>query len=452
LKQARLRETRRVRRKTERRLVMKTALFRNSLLAMLAASTLHAQSLNWFDSAGSSAVRYTVTDLGTLGGTFSVAYGINNAGRVGGAASLPSGNVHAFLSGAGGTRYDLGTLGGPNSQGNRPDGMINLSVVSETSTPDPLQEDFCGFGNHLVCLGALWNGVMTPLPTLGGNNAMAVISNNHGQIAGVAENGTRDAACPAPQVLDFEAAVWGPGKGEVHGLAPLPGDTVGFALGINESGQAVGSSGTCANTVVTAVGLFTGQHAVLWNNGAATSLGTLGGTMGKAGAINDRGEVAGFSSLPGDASVHAFLWTRQSGMQDLGALGADYLGDPAGINNSTQIVGGSCEANGNCRAFLWEKNVLSDLNDLIAPDSPLYLIYALGINDAGEIVGFAMQKNTGDLHAYLAHPVRGNSGSPGAAPTVTTESRPIALPENIRVLFQQRLPFGRAGARAVGRP
>ena len=289
-----------------------------------------------------------------------------------------------------------------------------MAIVSETSTPDPLKEDFCGFGNHLICLGALWNGVMTPLPTLGGNNAMPVLQNSRGQIAGVAENAAHDPACVAPQVLDFQAVVWGPKPGDIQGLPPLPGDTVGFALGINDLGQVVGSSGSCANTIVTAVGLFVGPHAVLWDNGSVTDLGSLGGTMGKAGAINNRGEVAGFSSLPGDSSVHSFLWTKDTGMQDLGALGTDYLGDPAGINNNTQVVGGSCDISGNCRAFFWEKKVLSDLNDFIPADSPLYLLYALGINDAGEIVGFALEKSTGDVHAYLASPIRGKSGKQSA--------------------------------------
>ena len=124
-------------------------------------------------------------------------------------------------------------------------------------------------------------------------------------------------------------------------------------------------------------------------------------------------------------------------------MGTDYLGDPAGINNNTQMVEKSCDMSGNCRAFLWERNILSDLNDLIAPDSPLYLMYALGINDAGEIVGFALQKSTGDVHAYLAHPVRGKSALQNAVQSANTESRPMALPANIRMLFHQRLPFGR---------
>jgi probable HAF family extracellular repeat protein len=427
---------------------MKTILFRTSLVGMLAASAFYAQSLSSLD--GRPPARYTVTDLGALGGTFSIAYGLNNAGRVGGTAALHNGNAHAFLSGIGDTKTDLGTLGGPNSQAGGPNGRGDLPIVSETSTPDPLKEDFCGFGNHLVCLGALWNGVMTPLPTLGGNNAMTLFQNNRGQVVGVAENRTKDPSCPSPQILDFEAVVWGPSQGEIHPLPPLPGDTVGFALGINERGQVVGSSGSCANTIVTAVGLFVGPHAVLWEDGSVKSLGSLGGSMGKAGAINDRGEVAGFSGLPGDSSVHSFLWTKEAGMKDLGALGMDTLGDPAGINNNTQVVGGSCDASGNCRAFFWESNVMSDLNDLIPPFSPLYLAYALGINDAGEIVGFGVQTSTGDLHAYLATPIRGKSGKQGAAPPaqhVTSEGGPVALPENIRMLLQQRLPFGRLGAR-----
>ncbi len=436
---------------------MKTILVRTSLVGMIAATAFHAQSLTSLEKSAASATpapaRYSVTGLGALGGTFSTAFGVNNAGRVGGTAALPNGDSHGFLSGIGTTKYDIGTLGGPNSQASTPNGREDMTVLSETSKPDPLKEDFCGFGDHLVCLGGLWNGKTTPFPTLGGNNAMALGLNDRDQAIGVAENSTRDASCPSPQVLDFEAVTWG-ANGEIQALPPLPGDTVGFALGINNSGQIAGSSGNCANTVVTAVGLFVGPHAVIWENGSVTNLGSLGGTMGKAGAINDRGEVAGFSSLPGDSSVHAFLWTKDTGMQDLGGLGTDFLADPAGINNKTQVVGGSCDVSGNCRAFLWEKNVMSDLNDLIAPDSPWYLVYALGINDAGEIAGFAVEKSTGNVYAYLATPAPGATVKPNVAPTAqdrTSASQPFALPENIRMLLQRRLPFGRLGARQVGR-
>jgi hypothetical protein len=80
-------------------------------------------------------------------------------------------------------------------------------------------------------------------------------------------------------------------------------------------------------------------------------------------------------------------------------------------------------------------------------------VYALGINNAGEIVGFGIEKSTGHVHAYLATPRHGEDGSKSVAPAaqgVASESGQVALPENVRMLLQQRLPFGRLGARQLG--
>jgi probable HAF family extracellular repeat protein len=57
---------------------------------------------------------YTVTDLGTLGGTNSVPYAINNKGQVVGSSKITSGNQHAFLWKRG-TLYDLNSLISNNS-------------------------------------------------------------------------------------------------------------------------------------------------------------------------------------------------------------------------------------------------------------------------------------------------------------------------------------------------
>ena len=57
-------------------------------------------------------------------------------------------------------------------------------------------------------------------------------------------------------------------------------------------------------------------------------------------------------------------------------------------------------------------------------------------------------------HRVLASPVPAASVKSSAAPAAqnrTSESRPAALPENIRTLLQRRLPFGPLGARQVGR-
>ena len=50
---------------------------------------------------------------------------------------------------------------------------------------------------------------------------------------------------------------------------------------------------------------------------SVTYLGTLGGTFSQPFGMNNKGEVDGISTLPGDNETHAFLW-RNGVMTDLG--------------------------------------------------------------------------------------------------------------------------------------
>src|SRR5262245_39244071 len=54
------------------------------------------------------------------------------------------------------------------------------------------------------------------------------------------------------------------------------------------------------------------------SNGARiVDLGTLGGPGSNAQAVNESGQVVGWSPLA-SGELHGFLWTEQAGMRDLG--------------------------------------------------------------------------------------------------------------------------------------
>src|ERR1700677_2252351 len=113
-------------------------------------------------------ISYKVTDLGTLGNdNMSCAMTLNNRGwtaiQDGNAPPGQQDAITKLLNGRdaiviNGVQVDLGTLGGENSFMNW--GEINdwgqIVGYSETSVPDPNDEDICGFGTHLTCRPFLW--------------------------------------------------------------------------------------------------------------------------------------------------------------------------------------------------------------------------------------------------------------------------------------------------------
>jgi len=353
--------------------------------------------------------KYTVVDLGTLsGGTFSQPITINASGVIAGSSTISNNDQHAVLWSKGQIN-DLGTLGGSNSVAN---GLNNAGLAvgqAETSASDPNGEDFCGFGSHLICQPFLWqNNVLNPLATLGGNNGVANRINRWGTAVGYAENTIADSNCPAPQKFQFLPVAWKDGR-------PIPlhipkGDTEGVAFTINNSGQVVGTSGTC--TTLNPIWLFylLPAHALLWDNGKMVDLGSLGGAYGNMAIfINNGGHVVGLSDLTGDATSHGFLWTKATGMQDLGTYPGDIGSAAISINDLGVIAGVSVmDTKGDSRAVVWNNGVLTDLNTLVQANPPLYLITACAINNNGEISGLGVT-SSGEIHTYRAAPIQNGS-------------------------------------------
>jgi probable HAF family extracellular repeat protein len=435
-----------------------TSIATGSLLAALAAAQPQTQSQRH------SQRRYTVIDLGTLGGAYSFGFGINTAGDIAGAAATPAQtdfvSATAYLWTRQTGMVNLGVLGPPafpacptcssGAAGVAARGQV--AIGSEIATLDPNGEDYCQYGTHRECLGAIWrNGVMTALPTLpGGNNANVFWVNNRGQVSGHAETGVRDSTCSVvtpSQVRRFLPVIWKP-NGEIERvLSPLvsKGDTVAYAFTINDYGQAVGASGLCSTTGLPpfAINNTTATHAVLWErDGSVTDLGSLGGAANIASSVNNRGEVVGTAQSPKDGTIHAFLWTRHTGMLDYGGFPGAVATVPGcchTINDRGEIVGFSIELSDpyGGRALIWQGNEPKDLNDFVRNPGPFVrLSGAFSINDAGDIVCQGVTTK-GEVHACLATPNHGEERDEDF-PT-STEGRDHAVaPENAGMLLRRR--------------
>lgn len=147
-------------------------------------------------------------------------------------------------------------------------------------------------------------------------------------------------------------------------------------------------------SVATLAGTANGTSAPLPSGWTIRDLGALGGTGGSvATAINDRGDVVGYSDwtpAPGRGPFtcprrHAFLW-RDGRMRDLDPLGTG--SEALALNERGQIVGWTSSATRTARrAVIWENGTMRSLGE---PDTtrPIGGSVATGINEQGEISGF----------------------------------------------------------------
>src|SRR5262249_5340857 len=107
----------------------------------------------------------------------------------------------------------------------------------------------------------------------------------------------------------------------------------------------------------------------------------------------------------------AFLWQHGT-MTDLGTLPGRPTSLANAINNTGQVVGFSQDPDGNNTvAVLWQNGVMANLNTLIPPGSHFFLQEALGINNRGQIIGTGVLPN-GQVRGCLLTPCGTGGGNP----------------------------------------
>ena len=187
---------------------------------------------------------------------------------------------------------------------------------------------------------------------------------------------------------------------------------------INDAGHVIGTSSNggflCDKgiTYLTPPGGFSSPlsiaPAVLCYNQPVTYLGF------SPYKINNAGQIIGSS----------VLWDKGK-TTNLGSLGGST--QARDIIDKGAVVGSSWTSSGAERAFLWENDIMVDLNNLLPQNLGWELIQARGINDLGQIVGAG--RFNGQTRAFLIDPIPGsvwtppNSGS-GSSPNTGSQRVP----------------------------
>jgi probable HAF family extracellular repeat protein len=327
-------------------------------------------------------------DLGTLGGDRSVAAGINAAEQVVGGAETAAGQWHAFLW-QNKIMTDLGTLGGENSEAHAITQTFEPLIVGTSEKPNRYDP------NQVLDRAFLWReGAMTDLgsPAWEQNSEAWGVSDT-GLVVGTAQKWSSGF---------WRAFLWS--DGVMTDLGTLGGDE-SCALAVNNVGQVVGWSQRTADPY-DANELYPPpiRRAFLWQNGVMTDLGTLGGLNSEAYGITEDGWVVGWAETAGGSpndpnqavQRHAFLWSPEGGMQDLGTLGGS-MAEVWGAGSSG-VVGWSLDANDALQGFVWQPpGALEPLGQPLSGGGP---VFGYGIAGSGTVVGSA-ENSQGYERAFL---------------------------------------------------
>jgi probable HAF family extracellular repeat protein len=284
------------------------------------------------------------TSFGTyLNGNESVGYGINASGEIAGSSQVLGSTVYSAIVYNGGTFYNLGGASVDNSSSGTASAMTAINASGE-ATGNVDENITVGRTTDIVPKAVIFEGgspiYLPPLSTPGSSSLTVVESaglaiNNNGIVAGYSE-----------------AVVGG-----VDGTETILGAVFQEGTATYDVGTLAGSSDPTAESELTGidkVGDVCGwsdnaellEHAILYTGGKSghmTDLGTLPGGLGSiALGMNDNGVVVGYGD-ESDSSEAAWVWTAGGGMVDLNTLtsgaGDWFMEEATAVNNAGQIVG-----------------------------------------------------------------------------------------------------------------
>ncbi len=303
-------------------------------------------------------------DLGTLGGDASRALAINDLGFVVGESRKQSNLVNPFLWTA---RSGMIDLGNP------------LNTHTRAVKVNQAGHVLCETFNSNVFRGMVWT-TTAGLVDIGSLDSRAPFTqvraiNQEGLVVGASRDKTGH----------LRAFVWSAASGMLD--LGIPGDSE--ALAINDLGQVAGYTEEAFSTGVQ-------TRAFFWDPVEGLRfIRTEGAPLSIATALNNNGQVVGYAEFE-DGYPHAFLWSRDAGLVNLGMVGSDFpISLATAINDLGQVVGQSVsvaepDQPQRVRAFRWTPaGGIKDIG-VSSDDSPL------AINAIGQIVGAYLEDSVDD--------------------------------------------------------
>jgi probable HAF family extracellular repeat protein len=285
--------------------------------------------------------------------------------------------------------------------------QIHYTVIDIGTLPDGTFSQAFGINNNGDVVGYstlngdtalhafLWRkGVMTDLSTLAPTDTLpysiAISINDNDEVVGWSETSIPDVEdfCGTGHSLVCLPVLWR--SGAITAL-PTLGGTNGRATAINNRGQLAGvaENGEIDPNCQTPV-----FKPAVWEKGQVRSLSTapfLNGFM-ESGypSMNEKGQMVGVAITCDFSAGRPLLWYKNL-VTDMGAFGA------GSINNKGQATGTYFTDTGLPRGFIWENGEASDLGSL--PGYPQ--VHGNGINNSGQITGQTCVLDGSSCTAFL---------------------------------------------------